>query len=119
MTNSKIQIVPATVEMFERFVGEAPQRTVRAVAVVRDDEVLGIAGVCVDKCRLVMFSELSDELKKNKRAIARGIRALMRIAGRFNLPIYAVADKTIEGSDKLLEHLRFQKTVSGVYVWRS
>jgi hypothetical protein len=121
MTKHRTEIVPVTPQMYVDFIGERPKVTVRAVVAIRDNRIIGMAGVFVDKrnARLSMFSHLTDEIRKDRRTIARGIRSVMKIAKSLRLPIQAVADETVEGSEKLLEHMGFEKTIGGVYIWHS
>lgn len=112
------EIVTATAEILERFYGDAPARTVRAIAAVRDDRVIGVAGVYADGSRLVMFSQLTDELRRDRRSIVRGIRRLTELARARRMPVHAVADAAIEGSERLLEHIGFQRVSPEVFVWQ-
>ena len=113
-----VQIVPATYELLERFYGAAPTRSQRAVVAVKGDEVIGIAGIYTDDERSVMFSDLTDELRQDKRSVIRGVRAVMKLALRRALPVYAWADPEIDGSDRLLVHMGFEHYKDGVYRWQ-
>jgi hypothetical protein len=107
------QILPATVEHFDRLKGALPM-TARAFAVVRGEDVLGIGGVYRDGAIQVMFSELTDELRRDKRSLIRLIRsvkALLRPRAQ------AFADPEIKGSEALLEHMGFEPLVGRVYQW--
>lgn len=121
MTSHRTKIIPVTPEMYEEFVGEPAKVTLRAVAAVKEGRIIGMAGVYVDRKfnRLAMFSHLTDEIRKDRRTIARGIRILMGIAARMRLDVHAVADETVPGSEKLLQHMGFVKNTVGVYVWHS
>lgn len=109
MTAHNIDIIPATPELLERFYGKPPVRTVNAVVAVREGEILGIAGVYLDLGRLVLFSELTDELRKHKRVIVKGIGKVKEIVQNTRLPVVSLADCSIKGSDTLLAHMGFRE----------
>jgi hypothetical protein len=109
------EIVPATPELLARFYGDAPKRTARAVAVVRGEEVLGVGGVYREGTNSVLFSDMTDELRKNKRALVKALRAVMRL---MKGTVYSWADPDIEGSDVLLKHMGFEPYRDGVYQWQ-
>ena len=46
----------------------------------------------------------------------RGIRAVMEMVG--NLPVHALADPEIEGSERLLEHMGFKRLQDRIYEWQ-
>ena len=110
------EIVPATPEMFVRFYGEPQKRTARAMAVVCGEEIIGIAGVASEAGTMVLFSELTDDLRRDKRSLVKLIRAVTpMMEGR---TVYSIADPEIEGSDILLEHMGFTKCRDEVYQWQ-
>jgi hypothetical protein len=109
-----IEIRPATHEMLQRVSGDVPKRTARAIAAVRGDEVLGVGGVYREGTNLVLFSYMTDELRKNKRALIRALRAVTRL---MRGTVYSWADPEIKGSDALLKHMGFEHYRDGVYQW--
>lgn len=111
-------VIPATAELLRRFYGDAPRRSQKAVVALDGDKVAGVAGVYVDDERLVMFSEMSDEVRANKRLMVKGIRAVLKLVERDGLPVHALADQEIEGSDKLLLHMGFTHLQDRIYEWR-
>ena len=113
-----MHIVPATSELLQRFYGAAPTRSQRAVVAVKDEKVIGVAGIYTDDERSVMFSDLTDELRKDKRAVIRGVREVMKLASKRQMPVYAWADPEIEGSDRLLVHMGFEHYRDGLYRWQ-
>lgn len=112
-----MHIVPATAALLERFYGFVPKRSQRAMVAVKDERVIGVAGVYTDDERLVMFTDLTDELRHDKRTMVRGIREVMKLATRRDLPVYAWADPEIEGSERLLDHVGFEHIRDRVYRW--
>lgn len=114
----RTEIVPATKEMIENFMGRKLVKTVRAVAAVRTDKVVGFAGLYSDYTRTIMFSKLSDELREDKRGLVRLIKTMHELS-KPRAPIYAEADMEIEGSAKLLEHMGFRPVRDNLYVWEA
>jgi hypothetical protein len=113
-----VRIVPATADLLQRFYGAAPTRSQRAVVAIKDDRVIGVAGVYPDGERAVMFSDLTDELRADKRAVVRGIRAVLELASKRDMPVHAWADPKVEGSERLLLHMGFEHLKDRVYQWR-
>jgi len=116
------RVVPATEEMIRRFYGAPSAKSWRALAVVDGDEVLGIGGIYLDGPRWVLFSNMREDvqasLKKYRRELLRVCWALLGIASRKKLPVQALADPEIVGSDRLLAHLGFVHIDRGVWQWR-
>lgn len=113
-----ITIEPARADHFVRLNGRPPALTSRAIAAVRGDEVLGIAGVYPKGEYLAMFFDRKDELTKHRRVIVRGIRRVMEIAKRVGVPIVAKADPAIAGSASMLEHMGFKPYTGEIFIWR-
>jgi hypothetical protein len=109
-------IVPATRELLERFYGEAPARTQKAVVAIDGERVVGVAGLYVDDERQVMFADLTDEVRHDKRTVIKGIREVMKLASH-RMPVHSLADPEIEGSDTLLLHMGFTPLEGRVYQW--
>lgn len=107
------EVVPATAEHFVRLKGAAPPRTVRAYTAVRGDAVLGIGGVYRAGVTTVLFSELTDDIRSDKRSLIRLIRAVKPM---LKPGIVAHADPAIRGSEVLLEHLGFEKLEGEIWV---
>jgi hypothetical protein len=91
---------------------------VKAFVAIKDDRIIGAAGVYADVQRVVVFARLTDELRADKRAVVKGIRKIMSLVPE-GLPAHAVADPEIDGSDRLLTHMGFSPLSSGVYEWIS
>jgi hypothetical protein len=110
--------VPATPDLLKQFYGSIPARTSQTVVAVKDDRVIGVAGVYVDDARLIVFTDLSDELRQDKRTMVRGIREIFRLVQKYDLPVYAVVNTSIDGAVKLLTHVGFVHEYEGVYAWQ-
>lgn len=112
-------IVPATADMMTAFYGRPPQRSQRAFAFVRDERVIGIFGLYADGGRMVLFSDLTPELRTLKKTLVKGMRFVMGVAKQIGAPVHACADEGVEGSEKLLTRHGFQKIADDVYEFRS
>jgi len=113
----KTEIVMATPEIFDKFYGKQPEQTVRAVAAVRGDKVLGVAGVYIAATRYVVFSDMTDELRRDRRAIVRGIREVLKLLSSTRLPVNAGADPSIPKADAFLKRIGFTHVGGGLYEW--
>lgn len=112
------EIVNATSEMLSQF--ENHPKTVRAIAAVEGDKVLGIAGFYPQNGALVLCAYIADEarkeMNKHKRTLIQCARKLIGMTK--GMPLLAHADPEIEGSEVLLRHLGFQPTNDkDVYSW--
>lgn len=110
-------VIPATADVIQRFYGAPPTRTQMAVAVVDGDRVLGVGGVYLHAGRWVMFSDMTDELRSRKRALVRAVRAVLAMTRGRSIPVVALADPQIPGSDVLLRHMGAEHVADGVYAW--
>lgn len=108
----------ASEEDVRRNYGALVGKTVRAVAFKDGDEVVGCAGLYLDGGRLVLFSDMRDEVRKAPRALVRAYRTLLGIAARIGLAVHAVPSPGIEASVRFLEHMGFRPLNLGVYEWR-
>ena len=106
---------------------EAVRQTVRALAVVENDEVLGVAGFYPQDGRLVLFGTMTDAARKEmnkdkftryKLALVLCAKKIMGMATEKRMPIVAMADPKFDGSDRLLEYLGFTQSYGRVYQWQ-
>ena len=116
---NNIKLVPVTPEILKRFYGEAPQQTVRAIAGVRGEEVLGIAGYFVDRARVVVFSDIPEENRKYRVSIMKGAGILLKMVSKTGMPVHAIPDANIKDADRFLKHLGFKELYKGVFAWRN
>ena len=119
MADMSAQIVPATAAMIRSLHAELP-KTVRAVAAVEGDRVLGVAGIYPQEGYLILFGAIAPdtraELHRHKRALLRCVWKVLGFAMQRRMPVFAVADEDIEGSDRFLRHLGFIPREGG-YEW--
>lgn len=113
-----IEIIPATDEMIRRFYGGPVPQTVRAVAGVRDGEVLGIGGYYVCGPRVVIFSDIKPEYLGMKKSIVKATRKVLEMVRESGMPAMAVPDDGIDGAKFFLDRLGFIEQNHGVYEWR-
>lgn len=112
------ELVPATADLMQRFYGHPEKRTVRALAMVRGDEVLGIGGYYVQDSCVVVFSDISEEGMKYRKLIVRGAYEVLRAAAERKLPAHVKADPRIPGAERFLAQLGFEPSDQGVWEWR-
>jgi len=114
-------IVPATAEMIDELHRAPLPRTSRVLAVIEDDEVLGVTGYYPQQGKLVLFAGVSDkarmEMNRHKRTLIKCARQIMDMASEHGMPILAYADPEITGSEVLLLHLGFHPIGQGVWEW--
>ena len=115
MTN--IEIVPATSGLLIRFFGHVPQKSVRAIVAMQDDEPIAVSGLYLDRARQVLFSEWRPEILIQKKAIVRMMRETRRLIQSTTLPVHAVASED-SNDGIILRHLGFCEQ-EGVFVWHS
>lgn len=118
-----INFVPATPELLRRFYGELA-RTQRSVVVFRNSEPIAVAGCYTDQKHVVLFSDITPEIRKalpgNRqliRALINTTKHVLKMAKRMGMPIYALAEPTVCGSDRLLTHFGFKHYMGDIYSW--
>ena len=109
MTN--IEIVPATQELAFKFYGFTPPKTIKAVAAVKENEVVGIAGIFKAGLVWMLFSDMKQDVLDDKRSMVKAIRQLRKIVENTRIPVYAKADENKEGAETLIGH------IDGVELW--
>lgn len=112
-----IELVPATGEMLRVFYPDGLRQSVRALAAVRDGEVLGIVGVYPADGRQAVFMEVKDELRKHPRVFIRGARIVMQWIRNARMPTHAMCDQSIEAAERFLVHYGFRHLHKGLYEW--
>lgn len=113
-----IRVEFATAQDLAANYGAPVERTVKAVAFKRGAEVVGCAGLYLDAGRMVLFSDMRDEVRRAPRALVKAYRTLLGIAARAGLAVHAVPDPGVEKAVPFLEHMGFAYLDRGVYQWR-
>jgi hypothetical protein len=104
-------IFPATAELLDAFYAERPdsrpKMTTRSVVAVKDGKPVGVGGFYVEpeRGRVVLFGDLTDDLRRDKRLLIMGYRAALDMAKSYSPRVYSLADAAIAGSEVLLEHM--------------
>ena len=106
---TKIEIVPINSEILRRFYGKDQTPTIRGIAALQDNNIIGVAGIFRMEFGWMLFSDMTPEFLKDKRAIVMSIRALRKLIDSVRLPVYAKADENAEGADTLIEHVGVNK----------
>lgn len=101
----------------EKYYGELPPQTIRAVVVLLDDEPVGIAGLSYDGDRYTAFSEYKPELEPHLKSmtVLRAVKAVQRMVKTANLPVIVVNSS----NPGLLERIGFREFKPGVHLCRS
>jgi len=120
MRNDRFRIVPATPEIIASYYGKHLPLTVRAVAAMDGEEIIGIGGVYLQDSSAVLFTDMTDRLRSNKRLLVSGIRAINEIISHviaLNIPLYAKEADGIDGTDVLMRHMKFDPMDEKTKVW--
>ena len=100
-------IVPATRALLEQAMPGIP-KTVRAIAMVKDDRVIAVGGYYVDDARLFLFASIEDEARAEPRCLLRASKILLAMARRRHLPMHATPDPEVAASVRFMLHLGFR-----------
>jgi len=99
--------------------GLLPNPTVRAVAAIDGDKVLGIGGVYLDGTRLWLFAEVEKEAWQDRPAVVKAYRAVLAMGRGLHMPIHAIPEEGNPQAVALLEHMGFKPIrPAPVYEWR-
>lgn len=109
MTN--IKIVPATQELTVQFYGFMPPKTIKAVAAVKENDVVGIAGIFKAGLVWMLFSDMKQDVLNDKRSMVKAIREIRKLVANTRIPVYAKADENAQGAETLISH------IDRVYLW--
>jgi hypothetical protein len=107
----------ATAADVDRYYGERPEQTIRAIAVLMDDEPVGMLGLEHAGDRFIAFSEFKPELEPLLKSIPvmRAVKAAQRMFQEAPLPVIVVNTS----NPPLLERLGFVEIQKGVHLCRS
>lgn len=107
MKKPEIVIRPVTSEDMRRFYG-SHERTVRAVAVELDGELVCIAGVAIEKGKIEAFSDLREGIDVPKITIYRYAHKIMRWIMDLQLPVMVTSNPERPNSHRFLVSLGFE-----------
>ncbi len=107
----------ATSEDIIKFYGKVPH-TMRAMALIKDDEVLGIGGVAYDEDQIKLFMDIKEEAKNYPVALMKASYDFMDFVKDNYSVLYAVVGNN-ETAPRYLERLGLKEYLEGIYVWHS
>jgi len=114
-------ILPATPNAVTELLGKPMTMTTRSFLVYDGDRAIAMIGLYKERTRLLLFSYIKPDVQNNmkpyKRAVIMAYRKVMEVAKAQNLPVVSWADDRVDGSDRLLEHMGFDKLYGRVYEW--
>lgn len=107
----------ATSADVDRYYGERPAPTMRAIAIFMDEEPVAIIGLAYQRDRYIAFSEFKPELEPHLKSmtVLRAVKAAQRMFLDSPLPVL-VKDTT---NPPLIERLGFLKIDEGVHLCRN
>lgn len=117
-----LEIVPIKAEHVKAL-GLPVTRSVKGVAVIEGDEVLGIAAYYPLEASMLMGADFSPKAreyltqKKHLRILIKAGRMVRDMAAAAGTPVDSWAVPEIDGSGRLLEHLGFKPLEREVYRW--
>lgn len=106
----------ATARDIDRYYGERPAPTMKAIAIKRGDQPVAIIGMIMDGQRMRAFSEYVPEFEPHLRSmtVLRAIKAAQKMFKESRRQVIAV-----KGSDTMiLERVGFVPVTDEVYTWR-
>jgi hypothetical protein len=118
MKSSDISIRPARAGDIQDFFGSAVPETIRAFVAEYRGVPHCIAGIYLFHGKWIVFSDVKS-LDLPKMTIWRGANMLMEKLKSLNVPMTAIPDDGICGSERFLERMGFTKTQGGLYTWQS
>ena len=107
----------ATSEDIDRYYGERPEVTLRAIAILMDEEPVAIAGLSREGDRFRAFSEFKPALEPHLKSmtVLRAVKAVQRMIHEAPLPVI-VQDSE---NPTLMERLGFVEIQPGVHLCRN
>ncbi len=110
-------VTNATQDILTEFYGKRPDVSMKAIVALDDGRPLGVSGFKLDNNRMVMFSDISNELRMRKdfkRIVIKAYKLLLTMIP--NCLVYATASTDIKGSCVLLKHLGFNKLGGNIWL---
>lgn len=101
----------------DRYFGERPDQTIKAIAVFMGEEPVGMVGLEMYRDRCVAFSEFKPELEPHLKTmpVLRAVKAAQKMFREQSLPVLVVNTS----NPQLLERLGFQEIQPGVHLCRN
>lgn len=119
-----LAIVPVRTEHVTQIWDEPAPFTFRGLSVVDGERVLGVTGVYADSGRYVLVAKIADDARaqlrrgRHVRTLLTAARRMLSIAKERDLPVHAVPDPALYGSENLLRHLGFAPLYKDTWEYR-
>lgn len=114
---SVLKTRPATEADFKAL-GERPNVTTRARAIIVDGGLVGLAGYYLREGNVRIFATFTDEARAKRGfwvGVTRFLRPALKEAEELGMPVVALADPDIPRSARFLEHLGFKHERGDIY----
>jgi hypothetical protein len=117
------RIVPLEQEHVEAVWDKSIPYTLRGVAAVDDNCVLGVAGIHLGGSAFVLVSKAAPEMRRRytgfayARLVLRVAVAALSLAKQWSIPVHAYPDAGIEGAENTLRHLGFKPINKEIWSW--
>jgi hypothetical protein len=122
MKKSDVIIDYATIKDAREFFGDDWSQTFKGFSASLNGEVIGVAGIKIEKKRLILFSDMKDKARKYKKDIVKMINKINYLVKSIKSPIMAISDCNEVLSEKILTKLGFrffgQYSEDGKVFWR-
>lgn len=105
MNTPKDEIVPATLADYVDVFGFCPNLSFQGFAVRRNGCAVAIAGIYITNNLPFVFCQINAAVRK--RTVLRVAYAVMQIARRKKLPLFALRDPEVTTSEQFIKHFGF------------
>ncbi len=119
----KLDIVPMTAAHVAQVWDEPAPVTFRGLAVVDGDRALGVTGIYADNARFVLVAKIAPEGRemlesgRHVKTLMVAARRVLALASQWRMPVHAVPEPGIPGSENLLKHLGFTPFYKETWAW--
>jgi hypothetical protein len=105
---SRITLRPATAEDVAQFYGGASLYSVRAIAADLDGKIVGVGGVYRVGKQMMVFTEISPEMRPYKKDIIRASRLVLAIINKYSIVSAYIAPE-IATAETFGKHFGFEE----------
>jgi len=109
-----ISIVPATKEHLKGKIEGADSLTIKALAAIEDGNVIAVGGTYTSANGKVAFMKIESEMKKYPVLLFKTVKRFIAECKS----VYAFCDTSIDGADRFLKHLGFERIKGDVWLLR-